>query len=124
MDFVAQIARTVLNRRQRGERPPEKPLRFVLYCSFLNQDHAIGFNLLSALHDFCEHNGYPDFRLVMRYSQHFRIRWNPKIIKKALNEFEDREIRQVWCCGPPPMTEIFDRVFGDFVQNRFKGLNL
>ena len=147
IDFVAKIARDVLKIMQAA--PLQSDLkksttfsseqRLILYVSFLNEQQAIGLRLCRALDRFCEKHNLNNFRLITRFS--FRdgltglrffgsssfkkwgsTRWDEKFIRDALDEFADGEIQKVWCCGPPPMSETFDKTFYSIAQENYKGL--
>ena len=42
--------------------------------------------------------------------------WDSSFIEKSLMRHSEREISKIWVCGPPRMTETFDRTLKDLAQ--------
>lgn len=136
IDFVACIARQAL-RATVGEKSSvnksvtggletqneSQTWRFVLYASFLNEQQAIGLQLCEALDKFCKAKGLKDFKLVVRLSSSGeQKRWDETYIRDALLEHQISVSDKVWVCGPPHMSEVFDRCFDSILKDRFLGL--
>lgn len=97
--------------------------QFVFYVSFLNEKSSIGLTLCRALHDYCERNGMNDFKLVVRLSEKDKTRWSEDFIRSTLANYKQDDLKRVWACGPPPMTETFDKAFMAIATDKFKGLD-
>jgi predicted ferric reductase len=79
------------------------------YASFQSRADAVGLELLEALSNYCKKHGKDNFELVLRLSDAGKQRrWDAGFIKEQLGQ---AETRKVWVCGPPVLTETFDRCF-------------
>jgi len=86
-----------------------------LYVSFQSKKDAIGLELLEALDRFCKHHGKSNFELVMRLSDAGKQRrWDADFIREQVRVAES--LRRAWVCGPPVMTETFDRTFSAMIE--------
>lgn len=106
MDFVAAIARHNL-----GIGEPLKfgeNFKFILYASFSNRGDSLGLQLCEALDQFCKDKGIKNFMFVarLRLENINKERWNDAFIEKAIKSMKSQKI---WVCGPPAMSEIFER---------------
>ena len=79
--------------------------------------------LCEALDEFCTAKGLKDFKLVVRYSNKNKQRWDEAYIRNALTEQNVGPHDKVWVCGPPPMSETFDRAFAAILKDRFRDLH-
>jgi NAD(P)H-flavin reductase len=93
--------------------------QFVLYVSFVNEPSSIGLNLCRALHDFCEKNNLTDFKLVVRLSEKDKTRWSEEFIRTELAKYKQEDLKRIWACGPPPMSETFDKAFTSIATDQF-----
>lgn len=135
MDYVAFIARQALrstvgeeisvNKSTSGleQSTRESSERFVFYVSFINEQQAIGMQLCEALNEFCQQNNLKDFKLHVRFSNKNKQRWDENFIRNALKENGIGPHDKVWACGPPPMSESFDRAFANIIKEEFQGLH-
>ena len=86
--------------------------RLKLYVSFQTREDAIGLELLEALHNYCKKNGKRNFELVTRISNEGKQpRWNSAFINDTMSQCDRKALKKVWVCGPPVMSETFDRAF-------------
>jgi len=117
MDMVALISRRVLagsltkSQKNINASVAVNTFKFVFYVSFVNEATSIGLALCRALHDYCERNELTDFKLVVRLSERDKTRWSPDFIRGELATFKQEDLKRVWACGPPPMSETFDKAF-------------
>lgn len=131
IDLVARIAMKVLNGLKESSRVNKSEIfnptgdvshhTFILYVSFMDEKSAIALELLTNLNNFCERNQLRDFKLVVRLSSQKGARWDDAYIRKELAQY-DRHIQNVMVCGPPPMTETFDRLFTRLAAENYNGL--
>lgn len=87
----------------------------------MDSESAIALELLQSLHDFCDRNALSNFKLVVRLSSNKGARWDDGYIRGELAKHAN--LKTVMVCGPPPMTETFDRLFSQLASENFKGLN-
>jgi hypothetical protein len=131
MDLVAHIAKIVLmnNVKSRTSINPDTTdfeekgkIRLILFASFVNEETSIGLQLCRLLHDFCESRGLDNFKLVLRLSSNKGPRWDAKWIGKQFENVSVKDLKKAWVCGPPPMTETFDKTFEDLLLAGHQGL--
>ena len=72
--------------------------------------------IVEALERICMVNGKPDrFKLVIRLSCNKEKRWDKKYVFKQMMHHSKTNvgetIKKVWVCGPPLMSEVFDKIF-------------
>lgn len=141
IDFVAYVARKVLlvstqtsgqfehklqlnSTEISADGPGFEPFRFILYASFESESEAIGLQLCESLHKFCVERSIPTFRLITRFSTGGRAsfvvenrqpRWDGDFVKAQINAIDSKEIQKVWVCGPPSMSEVFDKAFSEIL---------
>ena len=94
-----------------------------MYASFLNEETSIGLELCRLLHEYCEKKGLDNFKLVVRLSSDKGPRWDEKWIQEQFRNISTDSLKKAWVCGPPPMTETFDKTFADLALRGFNGLN-
>ena len=55
-----------------------------------------------------------------------RTRWDTAFIRKQLEklgqEYGESSFGKVWVCGPPNMSETFEKAFTSFLDEKFLGL--
>lgn len=71
------------------------------------------------MQDFCTRHNLPDFKLVIRFSEQDSTRWSADYIRKQLNLHKWEDLKCVWACGPPPMSETFDKAFAEIKNENF-----
>jgi NAD(P)H-flavin reductase len=124
MDTVAFASRVAMQKVQ-GEQPVPPEFELVLYVSFNSRESSIGLELLTALDEYCKRHNLSTFRLVTRISQEQtgenRSRWDEKHIRGELGKMNN--IQQVFVCGTPLISEIFDKAFGRIASDCFNGLS-
>ena len=102
----------------------EDEFEFILYVSFQNRETSMGLELCEALDQFCKKHDLRTFRLVTRLSQGFTgsrpPRWDETYIMQELGRL--KKIQRVCVCGPPIISEIFDKTFEKIGKGRFNGL--
>lgn len=125
MDIVGAIARHNLDNsragrtsingessvRNFGEETIGKDFKFVFYVSFPARSDSVGLELCEALHEYCEKNKLGNFELVVRLSREGinSGRWDQDFIEKTVSQYKDKNLKKVWVCGPPPMSETFEK---------------
>ena len=72
--------------------------------------------LVEGLQRICKVNGKPDrFKLTIRFSDNREKRWDKKYVFKQMMHHtkttQGDNIQKVWVCGPPLMSEVFDKIF-------------
>lgn len=87
--------------------------KFVFYISFASRSDSVGIKLCEALADYCKINALANFEVVIRLSREGinADRWDSAFIRKELAKHNANEVRKVWVCGPPPMSETFEKTF-------------
>lgn len=84
-----------------------------VYVSNLTRKSCIGLDLLEALQQYCRKTGLTNFELVLRISNEGKApRWDGNFIAEQLSGFKEAP-KKVWVCGPPVMSETFDRKFAE-----------
>lgn len=95
--------------------------KLILYASFASDSEAIGLDLLRAL----QASNPSNFELHLRISSQTRsshaegsasTRWDPAFIRKELLSKGVGSLAKVYVCGPPNMTEMFERTLGEMIQ--------
>ena len=82
-----------------------------VYISNPTRQSSIGLTLLEALEKYCKKNGMQNFELVVRISNEGKSRrWDGDFIQEQLGALTPKK---VWVCGPPVMSETFDRKFAE-----------
>lgn len=101
-----------------------KDFEFVFYVSFANREASMGLELCEALDDFCKRHDLTTFRLITRLSQGYTgskpPRWDEKFIRQELGRMKN--IQKACVCGPPLISEIFDKAFEKIAKERYNGL--
>lgn len=110
MDIVGAIARHNLKIQELPE-PLGPDFKFYLYVSFPDRSDSVGLELCEALHKYCEDNKIYNFSLHVRLSREGinSERWSDKWIDKTLKQFKYKDLKKIWVCGPPPMSETFEK---------------
>ena len=87
--------------------------KFVLFASFSKMSESIAVDLCESLYNYCKQNGYKNFKYVLRLSQENLNpdRWDETFISNQINKYDNRIIRRIWVCGPPAMSETFEKAF-------------
>lgn len=69
-----------------------------------------------ALENHCKRKKLDNFELYLRLSQENLnpSKWDETFIKDELANY--KEIKRVWVCGPPAMSETFDRLAGKLID--------
>lgn len=84
----------------------------------------MGLELCEALDEFCKARGLRTFRLVTRLSVGYTgskpPRWDEAYIRQELGRLKN--IQRVCVCGPPMISEIFDKTFEKLGAEQFNGL--
>lgn len=106
--------------------------KFKFYVSFRSAEEAIALEFLDAVAAYFKARENDAFELVVRLSsdkQRGGPQWNKAFLNQVLAEEQeklaetDQEIKKIWICGTPVMTESFDHAFYDFKKEnpkRFK----
>lgn len=124
VDLVAHVALAVLGLLEKvDDRVQEhvdlQSFQFVLYVSFQSREDAIGLELMEALHDWCVDKGLTCFKLVLRLSKGAakkQPRWEADWIREQLAQYEGQDLQRVWVCGPPVLSETFDRTLTNLAK--------
>ena len=106
MDFVAALAR--LNLGTDSTIKLGENFKFIFFASFQERAESLGLELCEALHAYCQQRGIKNFELVLRLSKEKlnAERWNDDFVQKTIKQLEPKK---VWVCGPPVMSEVFER---------------
>lgn len=102
IDLVARIALSHMGLVD-GLQKLNPNFRFTLFVSYATRKDAIALTLLENLAKMCP----SQFELRLRISEEKMPRWTDKFIEK--NVVEAKDIRKIWVCGPPMMSEQFDK---------------
>lgn len=83
--------------------------KLIFYVSFQSRIDSCCLELCEALHNYCQKHKKNNFELVLRLSKEKinPARWNEQWIHKTLEKHI--ESKKVWICGPPPMSETFEK---------------
>lgn len=113
MDLIAQLAFYNLGMKHLlGSKTFEDGFKLKFYVSFQSRKDAIGLELLEALQDFCKKHLKDNFELNLRISNEGKQRrWDSSFIEEQLKGFNSISVPKVWVCGPPVMSETFDKTF-------------
>jgi predicted ferric reductase len=94
--------------------------KLILYASFPSDSAALGLDLLRTL----QASNPSNFELHLRISSQIRsphaeglasTRWDPAFIRKQVLS-NVKNLAKVYVCGPPNMTELFERTLGEMIQ--------
>ena len=101
-----------------------KSFKFVFYMSSASRSESIGVELCEALQEFVHKKGITNFEVVIRLSRENvnASRWESDFIRSELSRHNANDIRKVWVCGPPAMSETFEKCFDDIKKDNI-GLN-
>jgi len=79
--------------------------------SFPNRKDSIALDFFESVQEFCKRNGHTNFELVVRLSQEDEKprRWDIDYIKSVVGSAQN--LKKVFVCGPPPLTETFEKGF-------------
>ena len=85
----------------------------MFYISFTSRSDSVGIKLCEALAGYCKSKSIPNFDVVIRLSREGvnAERWDSGFIKRELAKHNANDVRKVWVCGPPPMSETFEKSF-------------
>ena len=86
---------------------------------------SIGLELCESLHKYCVDRKLSTFKLVTRFSVGGTLRqrrWDADFIRAQLSSIESGELKKVWVCGPPAMSEVFDKTFSEIVASGEQGI--
>ncbi len=63
----------------------------------------------------CKSKGLTNFEVVVRLSREGvnAGRWDNTFIKRELAKHNANDVRKVWVCGPPAMSETFEKCFDE-----------
>lgn len=93
--------------------------RMIFYVSYRDRKEAVGIHLLEALQAFCEKNKLKNFELNMRISSENKggARWDGEWIDQQLASYNSENVKKIWVCGPPVMSETFEMKFREYSQS-------
>lgn len=78
---------------------------------------------MEALDRYCKRNGLTNFELVVRISSEGSPRrWDVDFIEEQFSAMSETP-KKVWVCGPPVMSETFDRVFASMKVSKPQGFS-
>ena len=81
--------------------------------SYPRRGDGVALELFEALDAFCKREKIKSFSLYVRLSQE-KVnpqRWDEDFIRQEIAKYGAKNLQRVWVCGPPVMSETFDRVF-------------
>lgn len=125
LDLVALISKHHIGHLRNSHDIPifseGSTFKLTLYASFPSDSAALGLDLLRTLHA----SNPSNFELHLRISSQTRsphaeglasTRWDPAFIRKQLlsSKVVDN-LAKVYVCGPPNMTELFERTLGEMI---------
>ena len=133
MDYVAHVIRQTLDHDKpyqqlnqtlitsyTGHSTDTTPLKFILFASFQSQKDSIGLELCRAFDQYCQSRGIGTFELRTRFTGD--ARWDEWFIRQELETFSKLDLQKVWVCGPPPMSEVFDKTFSKILAEGQQGI--
>ena len=87
--------------------------KFVLYVSFPHRGDSLGLELCEALTQFNKVNGQSNFEVVIRLSKEGLNagRWDTAFIETEVMKYKAQDLKKIWVCGPPAMSEVFERTY-------------
>lgn len=93
--------------------------KFVLFASFHSREEAVGIELLEGLRDIVRKRGLSHFELNLRIKNESGVesRWDQDFIRRQV-EVRKKEaggLKKVYVCGPPVMSELFDRTLDSLI---------
>jgi len=76
------------------------------------------------LKEYCHKIKLTNFEVIVRLSREGvnAERWDHDFIRRELSKHNANDIRKVWVCGPPAMSETFEKCF-DQIKLEITGLN-
>lgn len=84
-----------------------------LYASFESRENAYALEMLENIRDLVEQNNSECFKLKLRFSNEKSPRWDKHFIDEEIREHG--EVKKIWVCGPPLMSELFDKYLQQIV---------
>lgn len=107
IQLVAAISKSVLGAQDGPEFGPN--FKLILYLSFQSRAESICIELCEKLQQICEKKANLKFEVKIRLSKEGvnAERWSQSWIKDTLDRYKDK--KKVWVCGPPPMSETFEK---------------
>ena len=93
--------------------------KLVLYTSFLDEEEAVGLELINALQELCQKLNKPIFEHHSRFSKGPQAsglastRWDQAFFAAKIQEGIYSGAKKIWICGPPVVQEHFDRASGN-----------
>jgi NAD(P)H-flavin reductase len=91
-----------------------RDFKLKFYVSFRSKQEAVALEFLEAVQAYFKRVGNPCFELIVRLSNQKGGHWDKSFIDAQVRETGEKNIKKIWVCGPPAMTEKFDRAFYDF----------
>ena len=93
--------------------------KFVLYVSYAHRGDSLGLELCEALAQFNKANGQSNFEVIIRLSREGvnAGRWDQAFIEREVMKYKPHDLKRVWVCGPPAMSEVFEKAFFKINQN-------
>ncbi len=79
----------------------------------------MGLELCEALAQFNKANGQSNFEVNIRLSKEGvnAGRWDKAFIEREVLKYKTHDLKKVWVCGPPAMSEVFEKVYFSILQN-------
>lgn len=121
MDLVAAVAshNIKLVNKQESDLFGDK-FKFILYLSFPSREDGLGLELCEGLEAYCKENNLTNFELNLRLSKGAaegkrQPRWNEEFVAHTLRQYDG--LKQVWVCGPPPISEMFERYLYEHAED-------
>jgi len=102
-----------VNEAEMSEEIDASNFQFHLYVSYPKRADGVALELFEALDAYCKRENIPNFSLYVRLSQE-KVnpqRWDDDFIRQEIDKYGAKNLQRVWVCGPPVMSETFDRCF-------------
>ena len=121
IDFIALLLRQNLGLLEGGSVPlfgKGSSFKFILYASFASRADAVAIELVEGLRDVTLKRGLTNFELILRIRGEVptQKRWDEQFVQRQLDIRKKEHLSKIYVCGPPEMSEMFDRLFDRMIE--------
>ena len=106
LDLVARIGLQQMNLIP-ADQSLHPNFKLNLYASFESRENAYALEMMECIRDLVDQHNSEMFKLKLRFSNEKSPRWDKHFIDEEIREHG--EVKKIWVCGPPLMSELFDK---------------